>query len=212
MVIIAGIGILLAIIIAYINPIKRVGESRDARRWTDVELFAQAIELYATDNNQIPSDFSTPILAVGEKYVICSSDDELTCDGYTNDCLVIDDVDFLAYLDNLPVDPNQNDSTDTGYYIMRKENQGKIAVGACDSYGSDSIEIISRAALSVGCGNGVVEVSLGEVCDSNKTETCDNPAGYYSGGYVEDGSTCKINDGWCNSTCTACEPTCIEGA
>ena len=212
MVIIVGIGILLAITISYINPLKRIGESRDARRWTDVELLTQAIELYSLDNDQIPSDFSDAVIAVDEKYVICDSADSLICDGDTNDCLVIDDADFLAYIDTMPIDPGKSSVADTGYYMTREEDQGKIAIGACDSYGSDLIKIISRAAFSVGCGNGVVEESLGEVCDSNQTQVCDNPARYYGGDYVEDGSTCIIYDGWCNSTCTACSSSClVEG-
>lgn len=213
MVLIGGIGILLAFTIAYINPLKRIGESRDARRWTDVEMLAQAIELYATDNSQIPSDFSTAVMVVDKKYVLCSSAGSVTCDGDIHDCLVVDDEDFLIYIESLPIDPSKGDTADTGYYITRKENQGKIAVGACDPYSDTQvIEVISRSALSVGCGNGVLEISLGEVCDSNQTQICDNPAGYYSGAYVEDRSTCNIVDGWCNATCTGCEPACIEEA
>ena len=213
MVLIGGIGVLLAVTVSYVDPLKRVGESRDSVRWSDVEKVAQALELYALDNSQIPADFSTPILAVGEKYVICSSDDELTCDEDTNDCLVIDDADFLAYLEELPVDPDKTDASDTGYYIMRKENQGKIAVGACDSYSDNTIEVISRSALSVGCGNGVLEVSLGEKCDSTFSEMCDHPTqvGWGWGDYVSD-VDCKAPNDVCSPDCTDCDVACLEEA
>ena len=210
MVIIGGIGILLAVTVSYVNPLQRIGESRDSVRWSDVETVAQALELYVIDNEQIPSDFSTPLVLVGEKYVLCNSADTLTCDGDENSCLVIDDADFLAYLDTLPVDPDKSSAADTGYYVMREGNQGKIAVGACDTYDdAQTIKVISRTAFSVGCGNGVLEEGLGEVCDSDFTDECTHPSqvGYYFGGYVF-ADACK-NDFTCNSICTACDVACI---
>ena len=211
MVLIGGIGILLAVTVSYVNPLKRVGESRDSVRWVDVEKVAQALELYAIDNSQIPSDFSTPIVAVDEKYVICSSSTSLTCDGDTNDCFVIDDTDFLAYIDSLPVDPDKTDTSDTGYYVTRKENQGKIAIGACNPYGDDAIEVVSRSAFSVGCGNAVLEVSLGEECDSSFAELCSHETqiGWGWGDYVST-VDCKSPNDVCSPDCTACDVACLD--
>ncbi len=212
MVIIGAVGVVLAVTVSYVNPLKRVGESNDSVRWSDVEEIAQALELYAIDNSQIPDDFSTPIIAVDEKHVICDSADSLTCDGDTNDCLVIDDTDFLAYIDDLPVDPDKTDTSDTGYYVLRKENQGKIAIGACDPYGSTAIEVIARAAFSVGCGNGVLEESLGEVCDSTFTSLCSDPSqeGWGFGDYVSN-TDCKSPNDVCSPDCTECDVACIGG-
>ena len=206
MVIITGIGILLAVTVSYVNPLKRIGESRDARRSSDVESLAQALELYATDNSQIPSDFSTPILAIDEKYVLCNSASSLTCDGDTHACVVVDDADFLVYIDSLPVDPSKSSAADTGYYVMRKENQGKIVVGACNPYGSDAIQVVARSAFSVGCGNGVLEASLGEVCDSDFTDVCE-ATGYYTGNMDAGNGDCKYM-AYCSPDCSDCDVGC----
>ena len=201
----------MAFTIAYINPLKRIGESRDARRWTDVEMLAQAIELYATDNSQIPSDFSTAVMVVDKKYVLCSSAGSVTCDGDIHDCLVVDDEDFLIYIESLPIDPSKGDTADTGYYITRKENQGKIAIGACNPYGDDAIEVVSRSAFSVGCGNAVLEVSLGEECDSSFAELCSHETqiGWGWGDYVST-VDCKSPNDVCSPDCTACDVACLD--
>lgn len=193
---IVAVSVLIVLAVASItafNPAKRVGQANDAKRWEDLTAIAKAIELYQLDNDSLPADFNnTTDLAVGEKFVLCSSEASKTCDGQTETCLQIDDADFLGvYLPDLPVDPTKSDTTDTGYYITR-QGDNRMALGACNSYGS-TIELVAKAAipsLVTVCGDGDTEGS--EVCDDGDTftEGCGNgirePAGTY-----------------CNSNCTA---------
>ncbi|RJQ33699.1 hypothetical protein C4566_03020 [Candidatus Parcubacteria bacterium] len=193
---IIGIGVvaILAVgIFVFLNPSKRLGQSYNARRWTDINALAKAIELYSLDNQALPADFSTGTLSVAEKFVLCSSEGALECDGETLGCLVVNDTDFLGqYLETLPVDPLKSDTSDTGYYISR-QGDNMLVIGACDSYNNESISLVAKAALPTLvaiCGDGDVEGA--EVCDDGDTftEGCLN-------GLLESAGT------YCNANCTA---------
>ncbi|MBT6691180.1 prepilin-type N-terminal cleavage/methylation domain-containing protein [Candidatus Parcubacteria bacterium] len=184
-----AIGIFVAV-----DPAKRIGEARDAQRWSDLIAIAKAVELYTADNGQLPSDFSVSNIAEGEKLVLCSSAASRTCDGQTEACLVVDDSDFLGvYLNSIPIDPSKSVDTDTGYYITRGSGNS-ITFGVCDAYNSAGIEMkaqVSMATLVAVCGDGDIEGS--EACDDSnevtETQTCGN-------GTQENGT-------YCNATCTA---------
>lgn len=179
--------------VVLINPVRRMGEANDVRRWQDIINIAKAIEIYSIENHELPPDFATSTLSVGEKFVLCSSAGVLTCSGQTTSCLVVSDSGFLGTLiADLPVDPQKTATTDTGYYVTRKTN-GAIAVGACDTYDNTIvIEQVAKASLPAvvsECGDGFVDSD--EVCDDGDVdqEGCGN-------GAVENGT-------YCNRFCTA---------
>ncbi|MBT6691181.1 type II secretion system protein [Candidatus Parcubacteria bacterium] len=193
---IAVVLLLATSVLVTVNPAKRIGKSKNARRLADITAIAKAVETYAIDNHQLPSDFSTTSLSTENKFVLCSSEGALTCNGETWGCLVVDDDDFLGvYLPTLPVDPSKSDASDTGYYVTRKADN-MLAIGSCDTYNDDTIQVVSKAALPdyvalPVCGNLIIEGN--EACDDgdreNETQTCGN-------GIQENGT-------YCNSTCTA---------
>ena len=191
-----AIGVLVVIaasVLVVVNPTKRIGQTKDARRLADITAIARAVEAYEIDNHQIPSDLAAATsLSVGEKFVLCGSSGSLTCDGQTYDCLVVDDSDFLGvYLPELPVDPDKSSSADSGYYVTRQADNNMV-FGVCDSYDNTEITISASAALPdiiPTCGDGDQEGS--EVCDDGNqfTEHC--------------GDGAQQNSMWCNATCTA---------
>lgn len=194
LIILIGVLLVLAASTFYLlNPARRIGKANDARRLTDVHALVDALELYTIDNAQVPTDFSTSTISVGQKFVLCSASSALSCAGTSAGCLVIDDADFLGkYLEELPVDPLKTSTADTGYYITRKVNN-VIAFGACTVY-DDVIEIVAKAAfptLSAVCGNGFTDA--GEICDDGNTTTETSTCG---NGTTESGT-------YCNSDCTA---------
>ena len=195
-VVIAVLVIIASFVIVAVDPNKRIGNTNDSRRWSDITAIAKAIELYATDYGQLPADFSTSTVPVDTKVVLCSSSATLTCDGQSKGCLLVDDEDFLGvYLSQLPVDPLKTATTDTGYYLTRNSNN-TISIGACSSYSSSgvsaeaNIELPTYVSTAV-CGNG--ELEYGETCDDGdavtETQTC--------------GNTIKENGTYCNDDCTA---------
>lgn len=179
--------------VVLINPARRMGEANDVRRWQDVINIAKAIEIYSIENHELPPDFATSTLSVGEKFVLCSSAGVLTCGGQTTSCLVVSDSGFLGtLLADLPVAPQKTAATDTGYYVTRKTN-GAIAVGSCDTY-DDAITIEQAAkatlpAVVSECGDGFVDSD--EACDDGNTyrEKCGN-------GVIENGTYC---DQYCDA-------------
>ncbi len=188
------VALLSAAVFMVVNPAKRLGQSYDARRWTDIIAIAKAVETYVIDNHQIPSDFSAATnLAVDEKFVLCSSSGSKTCDGQTESCLVVNDTDFLGkYLPSLPVDPTKSATTDTGYYVTRK-GDNMLVIGSCSSYDTAEIKFVAKAALPdlvAVCGDGDVEGS--EACDDGDVynEGCGN-------GFIETAGD------YCNYNCTA---------
>lgn len=193
-VVIAILVIVASLVIVAIDPNKRIGNTNDSRRWSDITAVAKAIELYATDYGYLPADLSTSTVPIGAKVVLCSTSATLSCDGQSRGCLPVNDEDFLGvYLSQLPIDPLKTATTDTGYYLTRNSNN-TISIGACSSYSSSgvsaeaNIELPTYVSTAV-CGNG--ELEYGETCDDGDTdnEGCGN-------GAVENGT-------YCNKFCTA---------
>jgi len=201
--------ILAGITIVSVNPLKRIEDSRDAQRYADIQSIAHALELYTTDNGDIPSDFNITTVDIDEKYMLCGGANsyERTCLGETRLCVRVNDADFLGvYLDDLPIDPTKTLTSVSGYYITRK-NDDMIAFGSCES--DNDIEIVARSSFpefAAVCGDGVLQGD--EVCDSYQQEECTIPFGYYSDGYVASRSCFAFAT--CNSTCTSCGSECAE--
>ena len=192
-IVIAIVALLAAGTFVAVDPAKRIGEARDAQRWSDITAIDKAIELYTADNGALPTDFSTTTVGSSSKVVLCTASAALTCDGNTKGCLVVDDNNFLGtYLNSLPIAPGKSTDTDTGYYLTRGSS-GSITIGSCDTYDSSGVEMataVELPAYSVVCGDGLVQDN--EVCDDGDTETegCGNGVREASGTF-------------CNSACTS---------
>ncbi len=204
LIVIFVIAIVAAAALYALNPARRIGESNDARRKSDLVSVGKAIELYTADRGSAPTDLANAGIAVGSKYVLCSTPGSLSCGGQTLPCRVVDDTDFLGvYLPALPIDPAKSSTADTGYYVTRANNN-TLSLGACTSYGDSGVTIASRVSLptyTVTCGDGVVAGA--EVCDYNGT-VCPNNASYRYSGYAYDGATCTSSSYACNTSCGAC--------
>jgi len=153
-IVIAIISVLVAGVFIAVNPAKRIGQAKDAERWADLNAIIQAIDNYTADNAALPIEFSSAVL--NTKIVLCSASAELTCDGQATDCAVIDDSDFLGpYLLSLPVDPDKDDTTDTGYY-MTVTSGNILTFGACDSYDTTNIPLVNSKTNAWTCGIDLV--------------------------------------------------------
>ncbi len=153
-IVVAIIGLLAAALFVAIDPAKRVGDARDARRYADVTSILNAILQYTVDASGLPTPVAN--MTPGQYYVIAQGQGQKT-DGSTSDnadCLELDgaagaqtiygQVNLWTaitdkYLATMPVDP-LNTASSTGYYI-KKSAANRIAVGACTHYKSGSIEV-----------------------------------------------------------------------
>jgi prepilin-type N-terminal cleavage/methylation domain-containing protein len=149
LIVIAIIGILAAIVLVAVDPAKRLGQSRDARRQSEVNAILNAVLNYTVDNGGIMptalnSAASNTTYMLGSAATGCN---ELFCGVYQPGCLDLGAgttnlVD--KYIASMPIDPrgaNANDNvssnfaydgTKTGYYISKSSN-GRITVGSCNA-------------------------------------------------------------------------------
>lgn len=133
-IVIAIIAILAAAIFVAIDPARRLHESRNARRWSDVTNVLDAVVKYQVDNEG--THYSTvAALTGGTYYVIGTCATGATCTAQTNDDACVD-ISAIGsnYLAAVPTDPKSGTGGDTDYYLM-KDSNGAIEVGACEPEG-----------------------------------------------------------------------------
>ena len=145
----------------WIDPVVRMGETKDAKRREAVMVLSAAFTDYAHSHKG-----ALPILGevTTEKKVICNTQSgaSLTCDTSTEYCLQIDDPSFFTKnMASLPIDPDKLVDSDTGYYIKKDANDN-IIIGSC-SY--DVSEFYKQPQLRATCdayGGGYCWYSGGE--------------------------------------------------
>lgn len=152
-IVIAIVAILAAVAFVAVDPARRLHESRNAARWTNVTSISDTLNTYYTDNDgKFPDDALNPIAdqTVDEYYMIgtCTTEAILT------DCPVLvgkslkpncAELDLLVtenYLNKIPVEdiagPNgAYTALKTGYFI-KKPASGPLGVGACYTEGEDA--------------------------------------------------------------------------
>ena len=144
LIVIAVIAILAAIVFVAINPLARFQDSRNARRWTDVNAVLSAIKLHQLDNSGVYLD-AIDDLTNDLYYQIggggaCND----TCLNPTvvlqTTCADLEELTDDGYLPDIPIDPNASGASEdeTRYYIVKHAN-GSITVGNCsEELGSNS--------------------------------------------------------------------------
>jgi prepilin-type N-terminal cleavage/methylation domain-containing protein len=147
-IVVAIIAVLGAAILVALDPARRLHESRNARRWSDITTILDAVVKYQVDND------GTHLTAIenmtDDTYVLIGTtenDDTLCVEeanptdvcanvaggGGADDCIDLTDL-GTNYLGTLPFDPLNGTTADTSYYIGKDAN-GSITVGACDEEG-----------------------------------------------------------------------------
>ncbi len=143
LIVIGIISILAAIIFVAVDPARRLGEARNAERWSSVNAILNGILKYTVDNSGILPATATAIDSdaatfqiIGEGGVACAAVDACVVSGLTlatSNCFASGlDTDLVdEYLPSIPFDSLTGDTNDTRYYVNRSA-AGRITVGACD--------------------------------------------------------------------------------
>lgn len=131
-IVIAVIAILAGAIFVAIDPARRLNETRNARRASDIATILDATKKYQADNEGV--HYSTiAALTVGEYYQIgtASTGCAIACglENTQSACVNINGM-GTNYLALVPVDPNNGTTAQTGYAMVR-DSQGAITVLAC---------------------------------------------------------------------------------
>jgi prepilin-type N-terminal cleavage/methylation domain-containing protein len=154
-IVVAIIGLLAAALFVAIDPAKRVGDARDARRYADVTAILNAVLQYTVDNSALPTAVAN--MTVGYYYEVANgtTSDTAGNNGFNSDCTEISgagvydaNYDMILlysalvdkYLSTIPLDPSQTTATSSDYYIKRSTNN-RITVGACTHYKTGSLEV-----------------------------------------------------------------------
>ncbi|MCD4760764.1 hypothetical protein K8R42_02585 [bacterium] len=204
------IAVLATAIFLWINPVEIIGDAKDKKRTQDVALIARAIAEYTNDHGG-----ALPILGnvSTTKQVLCASQSgsSLSCDGDSNSCVRIAHSDFYNnYMPELPIDPDKAADTDTGYYL-EKDERGQLVVGACSTYGSDTVS--TTPGILVSC-----DAYAGGYCwylATGEDQDCDTTCAEYSldcvtnityGPDLDSGASCyaalgRAFGGTCGSEC-----------
>lgn len=116
-----------------INPLVTYAESRNARRWSDINALMNAFYQLVIDTKEIPVQLSAQPQQIGTAQSGCDK----SCVGAASTCL--DARGLLAeYLSVLPNDPAAGSPERTGYSVVINENNS-ITVKACGAENNSSI-------------------------------------------------------------------------
>ncbi len=196
---IISIGVLVFIastVIIALDPVEKVGKARDEIRTQAVLVVAQALTKYAEENQgDIP--FTDDITT--DKKILCTTAATLDCDGDSQACLAVTDSTFFDnYLRELPVDPLNTDTANTGYYIS-KDNDYNVIVGACTTHGTAIAKTITVKEMTpIVVAFVCTGYNDGSYCwygASLVTESCDDVC-------VAQGTTCSTDDWNDDTSCT----------
>jgi prepilin-type N-terminal cleavage/methylation domain-containing protein len=149
LIVIAIIGILAAAVLVAVDPVGRIQDARNARRWSEVNGILNAVlnkqvddrALYTaasgSTNPVVPSDTYGQMIVTAETSAACPTNctaGNINTASSPTGCYVNMANIASNYISQVPVDPSAaQNSTVTRYYFRRNSTNGRVTVGACDS-------------------------------------------------------------------------------
>lgn len=138
LVIIGIIAILATTVIVALNPVKRFQDSRNSRRYSDVNSIQTAIQQYIVDNDgALPTGLSTSLATT--QLGSCTSGGATLCSGAAAACVNLS-TPLARYLKTIPTDPSTGSAATTGYSVSVDANN-IVTVSACSAENSATIEV-----------------------------------------------------------------------
>lgn len=147
-IVVAIIALLAAATFVAVNPAKRIGESQDAQRWSDISAIADAWMKYAVDNSGLYSTSATNGTTYNIATTTGGTHSNTHCTATTTTALIsLKGLSTSGYIGNLPTDPTHAYGTEdyhTQYYFY-KDSNNNIIIGACEKYsGASSYATVYR--------------------------------------------------------------------
>ncbi len=125
--VIAIIAILATVVIVALNPVKRLQDARNSRRYSDTDSILTAIHEYVVDNNgSLPAGVTTTEQQLGT----CVSGGAAVCTTAAAACVDLS-ASLVKYLKTIPVDPLGTAATT--FYSVVKDANNIVTVKACDA-------------------------------------------------------------------------------
>jgi prepilin-type N-terminal cleavage/methylation domain-containing protein len=139
--VIAILSVLLVVVYASLNPTQRLLDTRNARRWNDVNQILTAIHECLVDNN---GTLTSCGLATNSNVQLgtCTENANVGCSGATTAaCEPLTEVTAGGYLASLPIDP---DSTASSTLYGVAVANGIVTVRSCQAEGVAAGISVSR--------------------------------------------------------------------
>jgi prepilin-type N-terminal cleavage/methylation domain-containing protein len=133
--VIAIIAILALVVIVALNPVKRLQDARNARRYADVDSILTSIHEYVIDNN---GSLPAGVTATEQQLGTCVSGGATVCTTAAAACVDLS-TPLAKYLKSIPIDPLG--SATTTYYSVVKDTNNIVTVKACDAEDGATISI-----------------------------------------------------------------------
>jgi prepilin-type N-terminal cleavage/methylation domain-containing protein len=133
LIVIVIIATLAVTVFVALNPVKRLQDTRDARRTADVEAILKAIHEYIVDNKGLPVGLSAnmPETQLGtDTAAQCSPVTSGDCNIAANTACIDLTAPLALYLKSIPLDPLTGTTLATGYSVTVDANN-IVTVNAC---------------------------------------------------------------------------------
>lgn len=137
------IGLLIAMISLVVDPQRRLAETRNSKRSSDIIQISSAINQYMLDNHESPPGIDGIPRILGTARSGC----DIGCwEGQSYgvgaaDCLDLKSYLAPQYLSDIPMDP-QGGSPEITYYAVSRESNDRFVVYSCNSELGRDISII----------------------------------------------------------------------
>ncbi len=170
LIVIGIIGFLAAAILVAVDPVKRIQDSRNSQRWSEVQAILDAILKKQVDARALYNGESGAPIINDSYQVIVNAVGTTNCGApatrpgcnktlATGTVACIADLSGLVptYLAEIPTDPGANacgsgstcttpgdvnvGDNNSGYYIYRSDNSNRIEIGACQPEQSETIYV-----------------------------------------------------------------------
>jgi prepilin-type N-terminal cleavage/methylation domain-containing protein len=139
--VVAILSILLVVVFASLNPVQRLAETRNARRWNDVNQILTALHECIIDNNGSMSTcgLTSPTLALSQ-IGSCATGGATLCTGAAAACVNLEaDTDLDPYIGSFPLDPSTGTGATTAYAVQVANSI--ITVSSCQDELSEVIQV-----------------------------------------------------------------------
>lgn len=142
LIVIGIITILFAVVLVAVDPARRFGEARNARRFAETASILSAILQYQVDNRgNLPSGIDNKPgsgQVLGTNTTGCNT----TCTATRSEvaCLDLSSSLVETYFSEIPVDPGSGTTGNTDYFLDKTAG-GRLVVGACDPDVSATIQV-----------------------------------------------------------------------
>ncbi len=136
--VVAILSILLVVVFAALNPAQRLIDTRNARRWNDINQILTAVHTCVVDNNLATCGLGTTVALSQLGIGTCSGGGAVPCTGAAANCLDLSSQ-LANYMPTLPVDPTDPGANKTGYSIQVAN--GIVTVSACSAEDGETISV-----------------------------------------------------------------------